>query len=222
MFASKFGLHKDNDGVWWLMQDTLPSNAIGIPKPMCEIPEIKHAGRCPHHINLEDHQLPDESWEEAHLLPLVQFFQPIPREDNRLAFLPVKMSEMELRLRQLSLLQMMFSPICDMMLPAWTDKQSAAWFKRRSNSNLATIIIFGDLIVYAQAVDRLKQLSYQLGVRVLFLGPEKPDEYGMSPMPALPEDSFEALESAGIFDQKHTPDTFRSYGAHLIWEFMRK
>lgn len=219
MTVTQYGLHKDNDGVWWLLQETVPSNAIGLPSNLCELQVPTYLGKCIHQIDLERHSIPDDGWLIASHNPVMEFFAPLPKDQNRLAYMPIRMSEMEQRISQFAKLQMMFSPLRDMMTPVWVDKAAAAWIKMRSNTNLATVVVFGDLIRHSSVVERLKQLSYQFGSRILFVGPDRPDDYGMSPLPLLDSSHLKELEELEIFNRP--ADDFRSFGAHLLREAMR-
>ena len=127
MLVPKHGLHKDKDGVWWLLQSAGATNAINLPAAMCELQVAPGVGRCIHDIDITETVSEGMRMLEKDLsthYSLFNFLNPVPHIANKLTFLPVSGAKLQKTLHVLMKFQAMFSPVRDVTMPMWSGKNA--------------------------------------------------------------------------------------------------
>ena len=72
--VASYGIHTDEVGLRYLVQDTGVTNALGFKKnPKFNIRGPKYKYACPHHHTIEDHGCPSDD-------EIIQFLSPIPAQ----------------------------------------------------------------------------------------------------------------------------------------------
>lgn len=220
MQVAKYGVHRDADDVAWLLQGTGFTSAIGMPSSLCDIHLLGGIGHCFHDINLAETTDNTEMLSELRQVELFKLFEPIPADKGHAAFLRVQSSDLHDAVIQLTQLQMLASPVRDMVVPIWMGQAAVTWARKRSNSNIGRLVIFGDFMDHHKEAERLCQLTIQLGCRVLFVGPEHPEPFGKQKYQELASGDLKTIEMQLL--KTWSNDELRALGASILKEHMRQ
>lgn len=221
MLVNKYGLHKDKDGVWWLLQN-VTTNAINLPGE-CPVETVggRGMGQCYHDIDLAAQSRLTCAFEDDVLAnPVVDFFLPIPRARRRVAHLRIPETQLANALHVLMKIQGLFSPIVPMAAPIWSNP--VTWIRRVGNSNLQTLIIYGDQrkgIDFEARCEQVMDMALTQEVNVLFVSYSDPSYFRKKEVLELSVSDFNdpVLMLFAAFPE----ELVRTMGAELIRKFMR-
>ena len=213
MIYAKFGLTKDSDDIYWLLQNGGHlSNAINLPADLAEIKKLQYIRRCPHNIDLKM-EVPSEVLAACEDFELPEIFSMAPPEQAEICWYE--------SVGMLSVLRVQgyidfASPAYMPVFPAWMDMKALR--KELTNiyqSNLVTPIVYGDFVEHSDRFEAAIELAKINRSRLLLMGPSNPDPFNrhgdikkIDSLPALPE----ALKNV---------DARRQAGVYILNKFMR-
>lgn len=218
MLASQYGLHKDRDDIWWLLQKAGASNAIGMPPEGTDQAELAgYIGPCPHDIWMTSDDKCAVT-KDVIEFSLGEFLFPLPLHRRKIAYIEVPESKLGLYLPIAMKLQQMFSPCRDLAAPIWSGDNLLKWYQQRTNSNLVTPIIYGPSHMRSQSIcEKLMDLTLVNNSRVLFMTTEAPSYFRRHDLLELNSADFEDLDPFMAVPD----DQFRKFGAIQLRKFMR-
>lgn len=132
--VSSFGLHEDDDGVWWLVQADGGVNAVGLK---ADCPFKVDRRKCNHQINLNAPAPSPAQWADFMAIrhdPVVDIFLPIPRR-TRGIFNCQAVPECLVRLANLS------APIHPVVIPAWKINRKEL-YDDLQQSNIQPLVVY--------------------------------------------------------------------------------